>query len=350
MTHTPDGSSIMTDSPSVPRVTSRSSTFRAFATASPTAHIRDPPAPDSDIMHPEEPLVHDVFHADTGTWQYLIVDSSSSAAVIIDPVLDYNQASRAISTKTADSLLSLIAARGYHIDYIIETHVHADHLTAAFYLQGRLAELQGSRPPIGIGKRVHQVQDLFGARYGVPPEEYQGVFDKYFDDDEVFRVGSLDVTAIHLPGHTPDHMGYKVGGNVFCGDSLFIADIGTARCDFPGGSARDLYKSAKKLLSLSDDVKIRTGHDYPPDSRGHPMSWMSVKDHKERNRHVMTGIKEEEFVAIRNGRDAGLGEPRLLHESLQVNLRGGRLPKPNAAGQRLLHLPLVVKGVMGLNL
>ncbi|KAI1322159.1 beta-lactamase-like protein [Xylariaceae sp. FL0255] len=332
------------------RATTQTSTPRNFATSSLTVNMNSYPAPRPDIMHSKEPFIHDVFHNESGTWQYLIVDPSSSAAAIVDPVLDFNPATRVISTKAANSLLSLIVESGYHIDRILETHVHADHLTAAFYLQRRLAEVQGFTPPIGIGKRVDQVQALFGARYGVPPEEYQCVFDKLFDDDEAFQIGTLDITAIHLPGHTPDHMGYKVGDNVFCGDSLFIADIGTARCDFPGGSARDLYTSAKKLLSFSDDVKIWTGHDYPSDSRGQPMSWMSVKEHKERNRHVMTSITEEQFLAIRNGRDAGLNEPKLLHQSLQVNLRGGRLPKPNATGERLLHLPLVVKEVSSLNL
>ncbi|ETS80037.1 hypothetical protein PFICI_07566 [Pestalotiopsis fici W106-1] len=292
-----------------------------------------------------EPLVHDVYHSQTGTWQYLIIDPSSNTGAIVDPVLDFDPASRIISTETADSLLALIKAKGYHIDRILETHVHADHLTAAYYLQACLTKGQGSKPLIGIGKRIQQVQSFFGQKYGIAPEEHQGVFDVLFDDDETFAIGALEASAIHLPGHTPDHMGYKVGDNVFCGDSLFIADLGTARCDFPGGNARDLYHSAKKLLSMPDNVKIWTGHDYPSESRTMPKSWMRVEEHKDRNKHIMLDTTEEEFVAVRSGRDAGLKEPRLLHQSLQVNIRGGRLPRPNASGQRLVHLPLVVNDI-----
>lgn len=161
------------------------------------------------------PLVHDLYHAQTGTWQYLIIDPSSNTGAIVDPVLDFDPSSRVISTETADSLLSLIKAKGYKIDRILETHVHADHLTAAYYLQVSLAKSQGSKPPIGIGKRIQQVQSLFAKKYGIEPEEHQGVFDVLFDDDETFNIGALEASAIHLPGHTPDHMGYKVGGKHF---------------------------------------------------------------------------------------------------------------------------------------
>lgn len=142
----------------------------------------------------------------------MVADPSTSSAVIIDPVLDYDAATQTVTTQTADSLLSLVKHKGYHVDMILETHAHADHLSAASYLQSRLSQVQGHRPPIGIGKRIDQVQQLFGQRYGVPAEEYRAVFDKLFDDDETFNVGDVVATAIHLPGHTPDHMGYKIGG------------------------------------------------------------------------------------------------------------------------------------------
>ena len=159
-----------------------------------------------------EPKIHDIFEPQTGTWQYIIADPSTGVAAIIDPVLDYDPVTQAITTGSADGLLSLAKEQGYKIDWILETHAHADHLTAASYLQKRLAETQGYKPSIGIGKRIEQVQTLFGQRYGIVPEEYQCVFDKLFEDDETFKIGELIAKAIHLPGHTPDHLGYHVGG------------------------------------------------------------------------------------------------------------------------------------------
>ncbi|RDW66844.1 putative metallo-beta-lactamase protein [Coleophoma crateriformis] len=294
---------------------------------------------------PQEPTIHSIFEEKTGTWQYVVADSSTRDAVIIDPVLDYDPATQIVSARTADSLLSLTEEMGYNIVRILETHAHADHLTAASYLQDHLTRRQGHRPPICIGKRIQGVQRLFSQVYDIPANEYEGVFDKLLDDDETFDIGNLRATAIHLPGHTPDHLGYKIGDNVFCGDSIFHADIGTARCDFPGGNAHDLFNSARKLLGLPDHVKIWTGHDYPPEERGTPVPWMTVHDHKKNNRHLEDGITEEEFVAMRRERDAKLGEPRLLHQSLQVNIRAGHRPKPTISGQSLLRLPLKLKGV-----
>ncbi|KAK3990409.1 putative beta-lactamase hydrolase-like protein [Cladorrhinum sp. PSN332] len=294
-----------------------------------------------------EPAIHPVYEHKTGTFQYLVADPSTKTAAIIDPVLDYDKCSQTITTTTADALLSLIREKGYTISHILETHAHADHLTSSFYLQRRLAEQQDEKPPVCIGKRIDQVQSLFGGRYGIDAQEYAGVFDKLFEDDEEFKIGNLTAQAIHLPGHTPDHLGYKIGDNVFCGDSLFHVDIGTARCDFPGGSAHSLYKSVKKLLSLPDHVKVWTGHDYPPEGERDPVPYVTVGGHREMNRHVKDGITEDQFVTMRNERDSHLAAPKLLHESLQVNVRAGRLPKKNEAGMRLLKVPVKVKG-MGL--
>lgn len=291
------------------------------------------------------PVIHDVFESQTGTWQYVVADPSTSAAVIIDPVLDYDPATQVVTTHSADSLLALVREKGYKVDMILETHAHADHLTSSSYLQSRLAQEQGRKPAIGIGKRIRQVQKVFGQRYGIAAEEYAGVFDKLFGDEEAFDIGAIRATAMHLPGHTPDHLGYRIGENVFCGDSIFHPDIGTARCDFPGGSASDLFTSGRKLLSLPGHVKIWTGHDYPPDGRDAPVPWMTVQDHRMLNKFLKDNISEEEFVALRKERDSQLGEPRLLHQSLQVNIRAGRLPKPTEGGFRFLHLPLKLKGV-----
>jgi glyoxylase-like metal-dependent hydrolase (beta-lactamase superfamily II) len=161
---------------------------------------------------PTCPTIHSVFEGKTGTWQYIVADPSSLVAVIIDPVLDYDRATQVITTKVADGLLSIIERKGYNISMILETHAHADHITAAFYLQRRLAQKQKHKAVIGIGKRISQVQQIFGERYGIPAEEYEGVFDKLFDDDELFNIGKMSATAIHLPGHTLDHIGYKIGG------------------------------------------------------------------------------------------------------------------------------------------
>lgn len=159
-----------------------------------------------------EPIIHDVFESKTGTWQYVIADPSTSTAAIIDPVLDYDPSNQALETGSADALLSLVKENGYKIDMILETHAHADHITAASYIQRRLAEEQGHKPLIGIGKRIGQVQEMFARRYGVPEEECTDVYDILFDDDQVFKIGQLTATAFHLPGHTPDHLGYKFGG------------------------------------------------------------------------------------------------------------------------------------------
>ncbi|WQF82604.1 Putative metallo-beta-lactamase, ribonuclease Z/Hydroxyacylglutathione hydrolase [Colletotrichum destructivum] len=296
-----------------------------------------------------QPIIHDIFESKTGTWQYVVADPVTKVAVIIDPVLDYDRTTQVINTSSADGLLSLIKTNGYTISRVLETHAHADHLTAASYLQNRLTlahePVQGYMPSIGIGKRISQVQDLFSQRYGVPSEEIQGVFDKLFNDDEEFAIGDLRATALHLPGHTPDHLGYKIGDNVFCGDSLFHVDIGTARCDFPGGSANNLFHSGRRLLSLPDHVKLWTGHDYPPKDRAQPVAWMTVRDHKKHNIHLRDSITEAEFVARRKRRDASLGEPKLLHQSLQTNIRAGRLPQPTASGHRMFRLPVKLGGL-----
>ncbi|KAK8061508.1 beta-lactamase-like protein [Apiospora phragmitis] len=266
-----------------------------------------------------QPTVHDVFEPKTGTWQYVVADPATLMAVIIDPVLDFDLATQVISTTTADALLSLVKEKGYHVCMILETHAHADHLTAASYLRYRLdTGSDGLKPLVVAGQRIREMQEAIGEKYGVPGEEYINVFDKLFGDDEMFQIGQLTAMAIHLPGHTPDHLGYKIGDNVFGGDSLFNADLGTARCDFPGGSARDLFKSGRKLLSM-------------PDHRGSPVAYMTVSDHRAQNKHLRDGVSEDEFVALREERDATLPAPQLLHQSLQD-------------GARMLHLPLKVNG------
>ncbi|KAL2169776.1 hypothetical protein VTG60DRAFT_5594 [Thermothelomyces hinnuleus] len=286
-----------------------------------------------------EPIVHTIFEPKTSTWQYVVADPSTKTAVIIDPVLDFDPARNAVTTETADSLLALVREKGYIVDRLLETHVHADHLTAAKYLQDRLTR-DGNKPEIGIGKRIGEVQELFGKRYGIAKEEYEGAFDRLLDDDEVFYVGQLEAKAVHLPGHTPDHMGYLIGANIFCGDSIFNSDVGSARCDFPGGNAKDLFQTASKLFSLPPNFKIYTGHDYPPNTpRSTPQAFSTVAEQMEHNKHLRTGTSEADFVRWRTERDAALAEPRLIHQALQVNIRAGRLPRDG-----LLHVPVKVEG------
>ncbi|KAJ5173119.1 hypothetical protein N7492_005712 [Penicillium capsulatum] len=341
--HLQHGRSLYTNQSPVDKRIHGLSVSRSLAIARPR-HLkisqRPPPSRASyNTSTAGEPIIHNVFETVTGTWQYIVADPATSAAVIIDPVLDYEPATQRITTTSADTLLALAKDKRYQIKKILETHAHADHLTAATYLQKLLTETQGFKPPIGIGKRIEQVQTLFAKRYSVDQDEYNTVFDELLDDDESFTIGNLTVTARHFPGHTPDHMGYEIGGNVFCGDSLFHADIGTARCDFPGGNAADLWRTGRKLLAFADDVKIWPGHDYPPAGRD-PVPWMSVGEHKRTNKHVGKDITQAEFIALRTARDAQLNAPRLLHPSLQVNIRGGNLPRAMESGHRMLHLPL----------
>ncbi|KAL1836366.1 hypothetical protein VTJ49DRAFT_5244 [Mycothermus thermophilus] len=298
-----------------------------------------PPAPDGP-----EPTIHPIFEPQTCTYQYVVVDPATLTAVIIDPVLDYDNKTRTVSTTAADSLLSLVREKGYTISHILETHAHADHLTSSFYLQRKLAESQGTKPPVCIGRRIGQVQVLFGQRYGIESKEYDGVFDVLWEDDAEFEVGKLKGRVIHLPGHTPDHVGYWIGDNIFCGDSLFHPAIGTARCDFPGGSAQAMYASAQKLLALPDHVRVWVGHDYPEQHPEHPEpeAVATIGEHRARNKHVRHGVSEQEYVAMRSERDNKLAAPRLLHESLQVNIRAGQLPKANEAGLRLFKLPVKI--------
>lgn len=296
-----------------------------------------------------EPDIHPIYEAGTGTWQYLVADRETKCAAIIDPVLDFDSGENAISTKTADRILEKVASENYRVIALLETHIHADHLSAAAYLRNQLERSQGSAPSTCIGNILH-MQKLYGARYSVPFAEWGDAFDHHYMDGDTFAIGNLTVEVLHLPGHTPDHLGYAIGRNVFTGDSIFNPDLGSARCDFPEGSATDLWKSMRRLLSLPEDYKLYTGHDYPPahrdigDGVGQPRAFATVKEHRESNKHVKDGTTESTFVDQRNERDAGLKQPRLINQALQFNIRGGRMPSETTAGDRLIHVPLKFLG------
>ncbi|PLB54193.1 metallo-beta-lactamase superfamily protein [Aspergillus steynii IBT 23096] len=278
-----------------------------------------------------DPTVHSCYEPTTGTWQYIVACPSTKEAAIIDPVLDFDPVSLTISTASADSLLDLVAQQGYTVRYLLETHAHADHLTASFYLQQKILASGQPRPSIGIGQRIRLVQDTFAPKYNVPAEDLDAAFDRLLADGERFSVGDVVVAVLALPGHTPDHVGYRIGANVFTGDSIFNPDVGSARCDFPGGDARTLYRSMQTLLSLPPEYRLYTGHDYPPtadgDQKRDPLPYVTVAEQRERNRHAKDGSTEDAFVRWRSERDQGLREPRLMHQAMQVNIRGGRMAK-----------------------
>jgi glyoxylase-like metal-dependent hydrolase (beta-lactamase superfamily II) len=278
-------------------------------------------------VNPIVPNVLTCFEPVTATCQYIISDPTTHEGVIIDSVLDFDLATNSINTASADALLDLVTQYKLTITKIMETHAHADHLTASYYLQGKLTQFGQVTPQISIGKRITQVQHNFAEKYNIPSAELENAFDHLWEDDEYFNIGALKCQVLYLPGHTPDHVGYKIESSIFVGDSLFNPDVGSARADFPGGSVTDLWASTQRLLAFPANFRLYTGHDYPPASRegGKPVPWTTVEQQSKENLHVKTGVKEEEFVSWRRERDAKLGEPRLLHQALPFNLRGGRL-------------------------
>lgn len=298
------------------------------------------------------PIVHAVFEPTTGTWQYIVADGHTKRAAIIDSVLDFDPAKNEISTKSADDLLVIIESEGYIVEALLETHLHADHLSAASYLHDRLKAKQSIIPKVCIGSGIAKMQKLFASRYEVPEEEWQNAFDETYADGATLHIGDLQVEVMHLPGHTPDSVGYRIGNNVFVGDSIFNPDLGSARCDFPQGSAAALWNSMQRLLTLPSDCRLYTGHDYPPadrvgeDGTGKPKAYATVEEHKKSNKHVKDGTNEPTFINWREQRDAGLNEPRLINQALQFNIRGGRMPKQNSSGDRLIHIPLKIPKIL----
>lgn len=274
---------------------------------------------------------------DPATWtvSYVVWENATRHAAVIDPVLDFDFKSGRTHTASADRLLAYVREHGLQIDWILETHAHADHLSGARHVQ---AQAGGK---IAIGENIRVVQSTFGKLFNLErtflPDGSQ--FDHLFEDGEVFRIGEVEVTALRVPGHTPADMAYLVDGAVFVGDTLFMPDVGTARADFPGGDARQLYESTRKLLDLPSATVMHVCHDYPPASR--PPCWQTtVADQRARNIHVRDGIGADEFVAMRTARDATLEVPTLILPSIQVNVRGGRFPPADDNGVSYLRIPL----------
>jgi len=303
-------------------------TARDHATAVITAALADPA---------KRPVVKSFFDEATFTVSHVVHDPSTKKAALIDSVLDFDPPSGRTSHASADALVAYVEAEDLTIEWLLETHAHADHLSAAPYLQEKL----GGR--LAIGHEIVTVQEVFGTIFNEGTEFRRdgSQFDQLFNDGDRFTVGTLEATVLHVPGHTPACLAYVIGDAVFPGDTLFMPDYGTARCDFPGGDARTLYRSIKRLLSLPDEARVFLCHDYKAPPGRTEFAWeTTIGAERTGNIHVREGISEDEFVTMRTQRDATLAMPRLILPSVQVNMNGGRPPEPESNGTRYLKLPL----------
>jgi glyoxylase-like metal-dependent hydrolase (beta-lactamase superfamily II) len=274
------------------------------------------------------------FDPQTWTYTYVVYESEGSACIVIDSVLNYDPKSGRTKTKSADEVIAFIKEHRLQLVWILETHAHADHLTAAPYIQEKL----GGK--IAIGDHITAVQGVFKGVFNLDDLAIDGSqFDVLIKEGEPTSFGNLSFKALYVPGHTPACMAYEIGDSIFVGDTLFMPDVGTARCDFPGGSASNLYRSIQSILKYPPNTKLYMCHDYPPNGRA-PEYQSTVADQKEANIHVHDGISEEQFVAMRTKRDAGLEMPVLILPSIQVNIRAGHMPKAEANGTAYLKIPL----------
>lgn len=282
-----------------------------------------------------KPEVSAFFDEATNTISYVVKDPNSKACAVVDSVMDIDYAAGRITFDSADEIISHVRANDLKVEWILETHVHADHLSAAPYIQEKL----GGK--LGIGENITIVQDTFGKIFneGTEFQRDGSQFDRLFKDGDSFRIGSMTAHAMHTPGHTPACMTFVVGDAAFVGDTLFMPDSGSARADFPGGDARVLYRSTKRVLELPRETRLFMCHDYG--TNGRDIQWeTTVGAERDHNVHVRDGVSEEEFVAMRQSRDATLAMPKLIIPSLQVNMRGGRLPKGDESGKTFLKVPV----------
>ena len=284
-------------------------------------------------MHP---IVTAFFDEPTYTYSYVVQDPASNSCAIVDSVLDFDYAAGKTSTDSADAILAYITEHALNVEWVLETHVHADHLSAAPYLQHKT----GAK--IGIGAHITTVQDTFGKAFNAGTEFARdgSQFDALFNDSDVIRIGSLEGQALHTPGHTPACMTYVFGDAAFVGDTLFMPDYGTARCDFPGGDARILYRSIQRVFELPGETRLFMCHDYKAPGRDTYAFETTVAEERAHNVHVKNGTSEEDFVHMRTERDATLGMPRLILPSVQVNMRAGQMPPAEDNGQRYLKIPV----------
>jgi len=285
------------------------------------------------------PAVTPFFHAPTGTWTYVVADPGSRVAAVIDPVLDYDWRSGRTGTKSSDAVAAHCAAEGLRVEWILETHAHADHLSSAPRLK---AQLGGK---IAIGQGIRSVQSTFKKVFGLGPDFATdgSQFDVLLADGDRLDLGSVAGQVIAAPGHTSDSVAYLFGNALFVGDTVFMPDGGSARCDFPGGDAAELYRTVQRLYELPPETRVFVCHDYSPGGR-EPRCETTIGDQRAANIHVRDGVSEAEFVAMRRGRDATLDVPNLIIPSVQANIRAGRLPPPEADGVSYFKVPLNVLG------
>lgn len=281
------------------------------------------------------PFIEAFFDEATNTISYLVADPVTRSAAVIDPVLDFDLASGIADTRSAERIVRFACEHGWRIEMVLETHAHADHLSAAPFIKERTGAW------VGIGARICEVQQIFRPVFGLTDLKTDGSdFDRLFRDGERFAIGELPVEVMHVPGHTPADIAYVVGDAVFVGDTLFMPDYGTARADFPGGDARTLYRSIQRLLALPEETRLFMCHDYKAPGRDHYLWETTVGEQRRANVHVREGISEDEFVEMREKRDAGLSAPKLLLPSIQVNIRAGRFGKAEANGVTYLRIPV----------
>ncbi len=281
------------------------------------------------------PQVRGFFDEATCSVSYLVSDPASATAVVIDPVLDFDPGASRIETHSADAIVAAAAAQGLTVSWVLETHPHADHLSAADHVR----RCVGAK--VGVGAGIRQVQSIFAPVFGADDLKPDGGdFDRLFEDGEALDAGGLRIEVLATPGHTPACVSYRIGDAVFVGDTLFMPDYGTARADFPGGDARQLYRSIQRILSLPRETRLFLCHDYKAPGRDRFVWETTVGDELDRNLHIHNGVSEDDYVAMRKARDATLCAPKLLYPSIQVNIRAGRLPPADENGTRYLKLPL----------
>ena len=283
----------------------------------------------------QEPIIDAFFDEQTNTVSYLVADPKSGEAAVIDPVLDFDITTGKVETRSADAIVAAAEAASRRIVAILETHAHADHLSAALHLKARTGA------PIAIGERIRDVQRIFKPMFGAGDLAPDGRdFDLLLADGDRLPLGSLEIEVLHTPGHTPADVSYRIGDAVFVGDTLFMPDYGTARADFPGGDARQLFRSIRRLLSLPGPTRLFMCHDYKAPGRDDYRWETTVDKQREHNVQAHDGVTEDEFVALRQARDATLKAPKLLLPSIQVNIRAGRFPPAEADGRRYLRIPI----------
>ncbi len=289
----------------------------------------------NEIKTDENLHIKGFFDDQTSTISYVVHDNIEKKCAVIDSVLDFDYSSGDIDYVNADKIISYVDQNKLNVEWLIETHVHADHLSASPYIQKKL----GGK--IGISEKISDIQNIFGKTFNAGTEFQRdgSQFDKLFKDNDEYKIGNINCKVINTPGHTPACTAHVIGNSIFVGDTLFMPDLGSARADFPGGDARQLYRSIQKILSYSDETRIFVCHDYPPSSR--EVKWSTtVGEQKENNVHVKTSILEDEFVKIREARDKTLNMPKLIIPSIQVNMRAGNLPPPEDNGSVYIKVPI----------